>query len=394
MIDEGSLREYQARLATAVGDSKHLLDEAVRDIETLSSEFRQLRPRAQQMVSLASDGGHSRIEINPFNLFIVRVVDSNGSEIMKEVVGPGQSTVDVSRAQFEQDSSGTLIRDAEGRPCPRTPLGFMMRDLDVEKLSQLTAMIQDEPDSNGWVVVFRDLCEWAALYHRLVYRVPTADTVFVKDGLLRTKIFSKENAQHQGFLIRIGDLIDQAIARIFDETKVHIYLAGVAKHSEITAHYGLAFQCATPISVGYPIWAPIPLALQEKVYKWPEYYREPTDLQTSTESPKFNIGAMHFVRFGPEDGDRMWTVDVLHSQRDRADDVLSALAHDAQQGFPVPFYPMSLQKADEAAQVSGFDRDILNALMKEQIRRHLPPGRDHALDVLQMEVDITNRRYG
>jgi hypothetical protein len=85
---------------------------------------------------------------------------------------------------------------------------------------------------------------------------------------------------------------------------------------------------------------------------------------------------------------------VLHSQRHHAEEVVSALVADAQDGFPVAHYPLSLQKADEYAQVAGFDRDLLTELMKDAIRERLPSGRGFVLDAMQLEVDVTARRYG
>lgn len=376
MFDEATIDTYRDRISDAVDGARAELDEALADARQLVGRFHTLRPRAQQMVSLASDGGHSRIEVNPFNLFVVRVVDSNGNEIMSGVVAPHEDTRELSRQQF----------DAVGEPI--TAIGVLMRDLGVAKISELTPMIKDEPDSNGWVIVYRDLCEWAALYERLVYDTPTASTVYVKDGLLRTKIFRDD------LLIQIGSRVNAAIEHWWQERRVRVSLAGVAKHSEIAEYYRLAFAVVGGLPPGYPLWTDIPLDVQRKVYTWPEYVREPDDVRPGIEDPKFNIGAMHFVRFGPGEGDRLWTVDVLHHQRHHFEEVVSALVADAQDGFPIAHYPLSLQRADEFAQVAGFDRELLTELMKDEIRSRLPEGRGFVLDAMQLDVDVTARRYG
>lgn len=377
MFDEETLRTYRSRIDAAVEQSRGVLDSAIAEISGLTSSFRAIRPRAQQMVSLASDGGHSRIDVNPFNLFVVRVVDSNSVEIMSEVVAPLMDTRELSTRQFQDDGVS-----------PRTALGYLMRDLGVRVLSELTPMIPDRPETTGWVIVYRDLCEWAALYQRLVYDTPTAPTVYVKDGLLRTKIF-------RGTLfIQMYEKIKEAIETWKKTRKVRVSLAGVAKRTEIAAHYELALAVNGGTPAGYPAWVPIPLQMQEKVYQWKEYVREPEDLRPGVEEPKFNIGAMHFVRFGPGSGDRFWTVDVLSSQQSEAEDILAALAADARDGFPIPYYPLSLQKADEFAQVAGFDREILSDYMKDAVRLRLPTGRGHILDALYLDVDVAARRYG
>jgi hypothetical protein len=376
MIEDHEIEIYRQRIDQAVQQSADAFDEATRQVQALQAQFREIYPQAQQMVSLASDGGHSRLEINPFNLFIVRVVDSNSVEIMREIVAADSNTVELSRQQFDENGK------------PATALGCLMHDLDTTRLSDLTPMIQDQPESNGWVVVYRELCEWAALYQRLLYDTPTAPTVYVKDGLLRTKIFRNDN------LMKLYANVNEAIERVWTQRRVRISLAGVAKHTEIVQYYELAMASVGGLPGGYPAYAPVPMDMQEEVYVWPEYIREPDDLRPGHEDPKYNIGSMHFVRFGPADGDRIWTVDVLHSQRQHAHDVLSALAADAQAGFPVPHYPLSLQRADEYAQIAGFDREILSEFMKDSVRCQLPADRSHVLDALALDSDITQRRYG
>jgi hypothetical protein len=168
----------------------------------------------------------------------------------------------------------------------------------------------------------------------------------------------------------------------------------VAKRTEIVQHYELAIAVIGDLPGGYPAYVPVPMSMQKAVYVWPEYIREPDDITPGTEDPKYNIGSMHFIRFGPRDGDKIWTVDILHSQKQHAHDIIGALAADAQDGFPIPYYPLSLQKADEYAQIAGFDREVLSDIMKESVRGHLPDERSHVLDALALDAEITQRRYG
>ncbi|MHB1467826.1 MAG: hypothetical protein ACYCU0_12425 [Solirubrobacteraceae bacterium] len=106
-----------------------------------------------------------------------------------------------------------------------------------------------------------------------------------------------------------------------------------------------------------------------------------------------NMGAMHFVRFGPSRRDRIWTVDVLHSQRGEAQKALAALLADAQNGFPIPFYPLSPQNADEHAQIVDFDREVLSDYLIDAVRRRMPEGGQAAVDAMLLSSDPTSWRY-
>jgi hypothetical protein len=70
------------------------------------------------------------------------------------------------------------------------------------------------------------------------------------------------------------------------------------------------------------------------------------------------------------------------------------LLADALNGFPVPFYPLCLQKAHENAALVDFDFDILQDQIFDGIRLML--GEDSpVLDIARIqETDPSQRRYG
>ncbi len=85
----------------------------------------------------------------------------------------------------------------------------------------------------------------------------------------------------------------------------------------------------------------VPRGLEEKVYKWKEFARGAEEGQSadneSREPPKFVIGSMFLVRFGPERHDPIWAIDLLESQVREAGEIFGYLLQDAIEGFPVPF---------------------------------------------------------
>jgi hypothetical protein len=145
---------------------------------------RRIQPRNTTAISLVgTDGGHNRLEFDPFLVQMVRVVDSSNNEYCLDIVSPTTNLIQKSDEQF----------DAGGRP--RTPLGELMAFLDVRYLPELSPMIRAGEDgralSRGWVDSFRELMEWAVLLNIVRNTRFGSDTLLVFDGLLRTKIFAR-----------------------------------------------------------------------------------------------------------------------------------------------------------------------------------------------------------
>jgi hypothetical protein len=105
------------------------------------------------------------------------------------------------------------------------------------------------------------------------------------------------------------------------------------------------------------------------------------------------MGSLFFVRFGPFSGDPVWSVDLLTSQRESHQEIFGYLQKDAVEGFPVPFYPMCLQKAHNHAQIVDFDQDILSDHVVKAVREMLPEDDKPVFDALPLKQDVAGRRY-
>lgn len=354
----------------------HLLDEVCADVEPIRSSSRAIQPRGTTSISLvASDGGNNKVEFNPFYLQLVRVVDSYGDELFLDVVSPST------------DISELGLRHLPEPDRPASPLGRMMADLGADTLSALSPMLPPHPRTPGWTQVYRDLCEWATLYDLICYQRFGTDTLIVRDGLLRTKIFSGD------LFVQMYRRLREAIERNERERRREIYLVGIAKHTHVLTRYQLALTVTGVLPSGHPCFAPVPMPMQEKVYLWDEYVRDPDD-STAGEAAKFNMGSMYFVRFGVRSGDPVWTVDLLANQAGRDQKVFGYLLADAVDGFPVPFYPKCLQQADHHAQVVDLDLDIMQDTLVEAVRDQIDTSRQSEFDALRLATDVSSRRYG
>jgi hypothetical protein len=373
MFDPDKLPELQALIRESTARDAVLLADVLKEVHQLKRDVVTIQPRNTNSISLvAADGGNNRIRFNPFYLQVVRIVDSNGAERFLDVVSPSTDTAALGRRHLDE----------------QTPLGRLMRDLNVDSLAELSPMIPVSAKSSSWTLVYRDLCEWAVLYELISYREWGSDTLVVHDGLLRTKIFAGE------LFVDMYKLIRAAIQRLWNQHRIKLYLVGIAKHSEVLDRYRLGIAIADVLPAGQPQYTSIDETLQRNVYSWAEYVRSPDDAPDDTEKPKYNMGVMYFVRFGTRVGDPIWTVDLLAHQADRAQEIFGSLVGDAEMGFPVPFYPYCLQQADAYAQVVDFDLAILQDTLVEAVRDQIVVGRRHAFDALRLETeDPAARRY-
>jgi hypothetical protein len=310
---------------------------------------------------------------------LVRVVDSLGNQLFLDVISPST------------DPDELLARH---RAVQDDPLALLMDDLGLGTLNALSPMIpraetvRESPDdiSPSWVLVYRDLCEWAVLYQRITRSTWGSHTLMVRDGLLRSKIFSGTT------FITMRDRIVAAIDR-HRERNIKLFLVGIAKHSQVLARYRLALALEQAFAGSQPCYIPVPREIEQKVYKWKEYAVGRDDQVEGGEEAKFVAGALFLTRFGAGIHDPIWAVDVLETQAAEAPEVFGYLLADAQEGFPIPFYPRCLQMAHEHAQVVGFDMDILQDTVLESARSLIEPEKQSTFDEIRFAPDVTSRRY-
>ena len=382
MFDPDKLPLLKKAVRERTEADRRLLDELRDEVRPLASSVHTIKPRGTTSVSLvASDGGNNKLVFDPFTVQLVRVVDSYGKELFFDVISPTTDTDNLSESQFSGD----------GRP--KTALGRMMNDLGVKSLTDLSHMIPDgkktreEPHkvSPSWVLVYRDLCEWAVLYDRICYHQFATDTLIVRDGLLRSKLFRGE------LFTEFRKKLEAAIMRIREKDRRRIYLVGIAKHSKVIIRYQLAMAIEKVMPPDEARYVRIPRELEAKAYVWPEYAKGAESEGEEGEVPKYVAGDMYFVRFGQSKGDPIWAVDIFSCQQSRDSEIFGYLLADAIDGFPVTFYPRCLQKAHEHAQVVDFDLTILQDVVFAAVRGLMPDG--SVLDEFQLNVDASARRY-
>jgi hypothetical protein len=366
-------RQIRAQAARDFG----VLDELLAHARALGGGVRPIRPRSATSVALtAADGGNNAVAFNPFSLQIIRVVDSHGRELFLDVVSPTTDVAELSR--------GHLARG--------TALGRLVSDLGAGSLRELSPVLAGR--SPRWVDVYRELCEWATLYDLVCHHDFAADTLVVRDGLLRSTVFAGD------MLLRMGALMRAAIDAAASRSSRRVWLCGLAKHSAVLDRYRLALGLAGVFDRTIPCFAAVPEALLENVYRRRGYAgatrstgRAGADSQPADTRGGQSLGEMYFVRFGPHAGDPVWTADVLTWQAADVQAIFGYLQADAAAGFPVPFYPLSLQQADAHSRVGDLDVEIIEDSLVEAVRDLVGEDRAHVVDALRLSTDVAARRY-
>ena len=120
-------------------------------------------------------------------------------------------------------------------------------------------------------------------------------------------------------------------------------------------------------------------------YRWEEWARgDDVSRKGGAEKNKMVGGKLFFAKFGNHPHDPVWAVDILQSQVNDAQIIMSCLRKDAENGFPIIGYPRSLQSARENAALIDLDADILKHEIFEGVRASLG-GSGMILDGLRLQ---------
>ena len=379
MLDPASQTALHGAIARQIHEDWDVLSQLRAEVRQLLPQTRRISPRSATSISLvAADGGNNQLRFDPFLVQLVRVVDSGNNEYCLEAISPTMSVAALAARQFAEPD----------RP---TALGRMMRYLGVDTLPKLSHMIRPDdsgrPKSPSWVQVYRELVEWATLFALVREKDFATDTLIVFDGLLRSKVFAGELFR----LYRQG--IQEGIDRQFRRNRRRVYLVGVAKQNKVLSRYRLAMALEGVMQAQYPCYVEIPRELEENAYIWTEYARGDDRVTEGGEVNKFVAGKMFFVKFGSGPRDPVWPIDVFQSQAADHATIFGSLLNDAVEGFPLPLYPRSLQRAHENAALVDFDMDMLQDIIFSGLRTALATEAP-ALDVFRLQdADPASRRY-
>lgn len=261
MLDVSTIETLKRLMRESMEKDSILLNTLRDEIRPLKNMTKRIFPRTTTSISLVgTDGGNNRLVFDPFIVQVIRVVDSSDNQYYMDVITPTTPIKDLNNKIISRDGNQY---DA---------LADMMEYLGAKDLTELSPMIHDnppgEPVNASWVQVYRELIEWATLFSILRGKDFGTDTLIVFDGLLRSKVFSRD------LFLKLRKGIDDAIEDQRKKSRRNIYVAGVAKHSKVLERYQLAMFIEGVMSNNYPCYVEIPREIEAKAYVWAEYAKD------------------------------------------------------------------------------------------------------------------------
>lgn len=377
---------FQDNYANLTSQLKQIIQKEQRDFSLLRQEIKPLlgnerrlhRRTANALAMVASDGGNSQMVFDPFIISVVQIVDSQRNlhyppEIITAYVG------------FDE----LWKRHFDNNIKPKSCLGKLMYDLGVFSLEELSYSFNEQKRREkplAWIRDYRELIEWACLYEILSTKDFSTDTILLFDGLLRSFAF------RETLFNKFAQLIANHLKRIYRERKRKVYLAGLAKRSKFLDRYRLAMFLEGVMRVNYPACIEIPPEIERKVYRNLQYtLAEQGETQETT--IHHSMGRMFLVKFGSYEADPIWPVDIFFAHVDEGYKIIEALLNDALDGFPIPLYPLSLQKAHEYASIVDLDYRILQDIIMKEITASLGAPEDVVEKFCMQDLRVADRRY-
>jgi hypothetical protein len=363
LMDAG-FDELNEKIKEAVEKEAPLIDELRKAVRSL--EIRKLGSRPCRTIApVATDGGENRLSFEPLNLEIIRVVDSNGTDLVQEVI-PLSEPESIFESYVDQLPVLRNLLDALG--------GIEFGQLSYlvgRKVSGFDDAAESPPDIRGKLRAFRDILEWAVLLDLASRDWPT-DVLLLRDGLLRTKVLR----------LTTFPRLDRAFRRAFDDqsrsTKHRVYLLGVAKTSSVLSKLSLAMTLEGVFEREYRCYAEVPRELEEKCYNYDRTWLDTAEDRSGNAPERYqSFGRLHLVKLAPARMAPVFPVDVpvwlMGQQPQMRQTVLEYLAHDAQETFPIIGYPNSLQRAHDFAVLTGLEMTVLGDMMLQSLLARAAP---------------------
>ncbi|MEZ5199290.1 MAG: hypothetical protein R2764_23780 [Bacteroidales bacterium] len=380
-LADNNFEEIKKRVFEAYKNEEPVIQEFREFAKRLKNDVKQIRPYSVNAVSfVSSDGGDNRLYFNPATVELVRVVDSLGNQCALDAIASNSKADELNN---RAESASPLLVE---------PLQKLCKDLNtnVVGLSYLLGGLGEQGKSTGAIRIYRDIVEWAVLYDLMKYRVWGSDTIIVREGMLRTKSFKRK-------LFPKLDLLIRGAYQEHKKRNITVSMVGVAKQSAVLSRLSVALELEETMHKHYPCYVKVPKDIEEKCYNFDRTWLDTLETSEPDENGKYlyqSMGSLFLVKFGNRPFDPVWPVDIAEWQLTDVDKIIGQLTQDAQPGFPIPDFPMCVQKAHDFAKVNGLEVDILQDILFDGITQKLTPEeKEKVLRMKYLGQNLTNIRY-
>ena len=380
-LAENNFQEIKGRVLDAYKNEDPIFEKFREYAKRLSNDVKPIRKYSVNAVSFVSaDGGDNRLFFNPAVIELVRVVDSRGN----------QCALDAIAGNTKEAAFNERVKD--GSPLLVEPLKRLCGDLNMNvlDLSYLLGGIEQPGKSTGAVRVYRDIVEWAVLYDLLKYHQWGSDTIIVREGMLRTKSFK----------LTVFPLIEKLIKdahQAHKQKNVSVSIVGVAKQSAVLSRLAVALELENTLHKPYPCYVKVPDDIEADCYNFDRTWLDTFESSEPDENGTYRyqaMGKMYLVKFGDRPFDPVWPVDIAEWQTGDVDRILGQLTQDAQPGFPIPDFPMCVQRAHDFAKVNGLEMSVLQDILFEGITQNMTlEEKEKILRMKHLGQNLTNIRY-
>src|ERR1700730_2390433 len=250
-FDLDTLRD---KIRSAYQTDDPILDKFRTYARRLRDGIRPLRSYAVNAVSFVStDGGDNRLTFNPAVVELVRVVDSRGNQCALDAIPSSARLEDLEeRIQLgNQNLVAPLQKLCEDVGRPLKDMSYLLRGLDKPG------------KSTGAVRCYRDIVEWSVLYDLVTNSSIQwgGDTILVRDGLLRTKSFTRDV-----FPI-IDSKLREGVSKHADRN-VKLSLVGVAKQSAVLSRLAIALELEQTFHKPFPCFVQVDDDIEADCYNY------------------------------------------------------------------------------------------------------------------------------
>lgn len=322
-----------------ISNLEDTLQNQIRKLERLRGEVKALKfipiEPAGTYSSIAFksfDGGMFRLYMEPLEIDLIDVADSNGN-VKLNFVAPVSETPEGLNEKIDYSNIEQI-----------NEIKKLLQILGVNRLADASEILKDPG-------TLMEIAEFACIFDKLMSSSHDEKTLILKDGYLRTKKIKSE-------LLKV-------LKQVLQNNKKHVKLVGVTKTSKIVSLLSTALFLEKKIPSNLIGFIEIPLHLELETYDWSgsgRIHRE------RNEPLNYAFGKLYIAKLSKL-SNILLTIEIpdVYS-REEVIEIISYLAKDSMHSYPVLGYPQTIMRAHEAAVRVGLPASIVKDKIFERIR--------------------------